>query len=99
VLPGFIDQLLTMADTDMDKIDIVIPHQASLSAINILQKKLNIKSERMINIVEDYGNMIAASIPMALHQAIKTGKLCRGHQVLLLGTSAGMSVGGMILEY
>lgn len=99
VLPDFVSQLFAMGNTAMDEIDIVIPHQASLSAMNILQKKLMIKSERMINIVEDYGNMIAASIPMALHQAIKTRKLFRGHRVLLLGTSAGISVGGMILEY
>jgi len=99
ILPDFIDQLFAMGNTTMDDMDIVIPHQASLSAMKILQKKLNIKPERMINIVEDYGNMIAASIPLALHQAIKTGKLRRGHRVLLLGTSAGISVGGMIFEY
>lgn len=99
VLPSFVSQLFTMGNTAMDEMDIVIPHQASLSAMNIIQKKLAIRPERMINIVEDYGNMIAASIPMALHQAIKTQKLSRGHRVLLLGTSAGVSVGGMILEY
>jgi 3-oxoacyl-[acyl-carrier-protein] synthase-3 len=99
VLPDFIDQLFAMGNTEMDEIDVVIPHQASLPAMNILQKKLKIKPEKMINIVEDYGNMIAASIPMALNHAIKTNKLCRGNRVLLLGTSAGVSVGGMILEY
>lgn len=99
VLPDFMNQLFALGKTSIDEMDIVVPHQASLSAMNILQKKLNIKSERMINIVEDYGNMIAASIPMALHQAIKSGKLSRGEKVLLLGTSAGVSVGGMILEY
>lgn len=99
VLPLFIEQLFAIGNTAMDEMDFIIPHQASLSAINLLQKKLNIKPERMINIVEDYGNMIAASIPMALHQAIKTCKLCRGSRVLLLGTSAGISIGGMILDY
>jgi 3-oxoacyl-[acyl-carrier-protein] synthase-3 len=99
VLPDFVDQLFAAGNTKMEEIDIVIPHQASLSAMNILQKKLNIESKQMINIVEDFGNMIAASIPMALHHAIKTHKLCRGHRVLLLGTSAGISVGGMILDY
>jgi 3-oxoacyl-[acyl-carrier-protein] synthase-3 len=99
VLPEFIEKLFQMAKTQMEEIDVVIPHQASLSAMNLLQKKLQIKDEQMTNIIEDYGNMIAASIPFALNQAIKTDKLKRGNRILLLGTSAGVSVGGMILEY
>lgn len=99
VLPDFLAQLFSKANTKMEEVDIVIPHQASLSAMGIIQKKLNIKSEKMINIVEDYGNMIAASIPFALHHTIKSGRLCRGNRLLLLGTSAGISVGGMILDY
>jgi 3-oxoacyl-[acyl-carrier-protein] synthase III len=99
VLPDFLDQLFAIGNTKMEEMDVVIPHQASLSAMNHLQKKLNIKPEKMVNIVEDFGNMIAASIPVAIHHAIKTQKLCRGNRVLLLGTSAGISVGGMILEY
>jgi 3-oxoacyl-[acyl-carrier-protein] synthase III len=99
VLPDFLKDLLLQGQTRLEEIDVVIPHQASLSAMSILQKKLNIKSEQIINIIEDFGNMIAASIPMAFHQAIKSGKLKRGNRVLLLGTSAGVSVGGMILEY
>lgn len=99
VLPDLVDQLCSTGNTKIEEIDVVIPHQASLSAMNLLQKKLNIKPEQMINIVEKFGNMIAASIPMALHQAIKTQKLSRGNRALLLGTSAGMSVGGLILEY
>ncbi len=99
VLPDFMEKLLLEANTKIEEVDVVIPHQASLSAMKLLQKKLNIQSCQMINIVENYGNMIAASIPMALHIAIKSGKLTRGKKVLLLGTSAGISVGGLVFEY
>ncbi|MGQ0420879.1 3-oxoacyl-[acyl-carrier-protein] synthase III C-terminal domain-containing protein, partial [Bacillus sp. HC-Mk] len=45
------------------------------------------------------GNMISASIPFALFEAIKQKKVQRGDKILLLGTSAGLSIGGIVLEY
>jgi 3-oxoacyl-[acyl-carrier-protein] synthase-3 len=51
----------------------------------------------VINIIADYGNCIAASTPMALHEAMSTGRLHRGDRVLLLGTGAGLSVGAVVL--
>lgn len=52
-----------------------------------------------MTIFEDYGNMISASIPIALFEAIKQKKVQRGNKILLLGTSAGLSIGGILLEY
>ncbi|MDF3607591.1 3-oxoacyl-[acyl-carrier-protein] synthase III C-terminal domain-containing protein [Paracoccus sp. DMF-8] len=46
-----------------------------------------------------YGNQIAASIPTALHTAVEEGRIQRGDLVLLLGTSAGVSIGGMVVRY
>lgn len=98
-LPEFIDTLLKEGNCTMDEIDLIVPHQASRSAMSIMQKKLNISSEKMINILENRGNVIAASIPMALHEGIKSGRLVRGNKAMLIGTSAGFSIGGLILEY
>lgn len=98
-LPSFVEGLLSKNGTDMSNIDLVIPHQASLPAINILQKKLKIEPHKCVNIVEDYGNMIAASIPTALHLAISRKQLRRGERVLLIGTSAGLSIGGLIFDF
>ena len=53
----------------------------------------------MIQTVRSQGNVIAASIPLALHEAITSGRLRRGQTVLLLGTSAGFSLGGAVLRY
>jgi 3-oxoacyl-[acyl-carrier-protein] synthase III len=50
-------------------------------------------------IIQDHGNNIAASIPLALHIAIHENRLRRGDRVLILGTSAGFSIGGMVLDY
>ena len=98
-LPNFLKGLFDQTGLSMDDMDMVIPHQASASAMKIIRKKLGVSEERFMNIIENYGNVIAASIPLAFHEAIKHGKLERGDLILLLGTSAGLSIGGIILEY
>lgn len=99
ILPGFMERFLGQTEYTLDDIGLVIPHQASAMAMRIIRKKLGIKEERFMNIVHNHGNMIAASIPTGLHEAIKQGKIHRGDKVLLLGTSAGLSIGGILLEY
>ncbi|WP_026559228.1 beta-ketoacyl-ACP synthase III [Bacillus sp. J37] len=98
-LPDFLEGLFQQTGLTIHDMQMVIPHQASKSAMKIIRKKLDVKEERFMSIIENYGNVIAASIPLAFHEAIKSGKLERGDKVLLLGTSAGLSIGGIILEY
>lgn len=99
LIPDFIEKLFEPTNLTMQDIQMVIPHQASAAAMKIIRRKLQVQEEQFMNIIGDYGNMIAASIPMALYEAIKQGKVKRGDKVLLLGTSAGLSIGGVILEY
>jgi 3-oxoacyl-[acyl-carrier-protein] synthase-3 len=99
LLPSFIETLFSSTNLSIKDIHMVIPHQASASAMKIIRKKLGVDESRFMNIIENYGNMIAASIPMALYEAIKQGKVNRGDTILLLGTSAGLSIGGIVLEY
>lgn len=99
LLPGFVDELLSSAGTKMEEMKVVIPHQGSAMAMRLMRKKLGISEEQLMYITPDHGNTIAASIPMGLHEAIRQGKLQRGDRALLLGTAAGLSLGGMILDY
>ncbi len=99
ILPGFLDRLFGPMGISMADIDLVIPHQASLMSMRLLRKQLQIPEDSLMVIAHDHGNTIAASIPMALHEAIRQGKLKRGDRALLLGTAAGFSVGGIVLEY
>ena len=99
IIGGFVEKLLGEAKLEMKDIDMVVPHQASGMAMDILRKKLGIEEERYMNIIEDHGNVIAASIPMALHKAIVNKKIKSGSRVMLIGTSAGLSLGGLIFEY
>jgi 3-oxoacyl-[acyl-carrier-protein] synthase-3 len=99
LLPGFLQRLFEPAGLTMDDVNLVIPHQASLMAMRLLGKQLEIPKDNLMVIAHDHGNTIAASIPMALHEAIRQGRLKRGDRILLLGTAAGLSLGGIVLEY
>ncbi len=79
-------------------IDLFVPHQASGPGLRVL-RIFGIPDERVVSIIAEYGNCIAASIPMALAIAHADGRLQRGMRVALLGTGAGLSVGATILVF
>jgi 3-oxoacyl-[acyl-carrier-protein] synthase III len=99
ILPGFVERLFAPLGLKIDDMQMVIPHQASLMAMRLLSKQLNIPAQKLMVIAHNHGNTVAASVPMALHEAIIQQKIKRGDTIMLLGTSAGFSVGGIILEY
>jgi 3-oxoacyl-[acyl-carrier-protein] synthase-3 len=98
-LPGFLEQLLARAGLKREELDWVVPHQASHLALSHLTKRLGFRKEKVINIFAEYGNQVAASLPTTLDIAINDGRILRGQRLLLLGTGAGLSLGGIVLEY
>lgn len=99
ILPEFLQRLFEPVGLNMTDMQLVIPHQASLMAMRLIQKQLEIPDASWMVIAHNHGNTMAASIPMALHEAIQQGKLNRGDCALLLGTAAGLSVAGIVLKY
>lgn len=93
-----VESLLKDAGITTDEIDVLVPHQASGPGLNAIPR-FGFDPDKIVNIVGDYGNCIAASIPMALAHAERTGRLKRGQQVLILGTGAGLHVAGAILRW
>lgn len=98
-LPAFVEKLLANSQSTMDDLQAVIPHQASGMAMRLMKRKLQIPDSIFVDVIEYYGNMIAASIPIALYEAIRSQKLERGGKGMFIGTSAGLSIGGMVFEY
>lgn len=90
--------LLDSLDLSMADIDLVVPHQASGLALAALPR-LGFESDRIVDVIAEYGNCIAASLPMALARADMDGRLSRGDRVLLLGTGAGLSVAGAVIRW
>lgn len=98
-IEAFVSGLIGSAPDRWEGIDLVIPHQGSLLAMRHLRQRLGIPSEKLIEIASDHGNIIAASLPLAMHEAICQGRLRRGQTALLLGTSAGFSLGGALVRF
>ena len=98
-LPRMVADTLEPLGLSMDDVSYVIPHQASMPSIRIIQKKLNIPEHKLTNIVANHGNIIAASIPMALHETIKNQNPTRGSKMLFIGTSAGLSLAVMLISF
>jgi 3-oxoacyl-[acyl-carrier-protein] synthase-3 len=97
-IDGFLQRLLG-DDLRLAEIDHVVPHQASGLGLEHMQKKLGIPNHKFVNVIAHRGNMIAASIPVAMHEAIESGRISRGDKVMLIGTSAGLSIGGVVFVY
>jgi 3-oxoacyl-[acyl-carrier-protein] synthase III len=98
-VPAVIKLIDKLTSSLEKEVDLFIPHQASPLALDLLQKKLKLKDHQFVHIVRDYGNMIATSIPFALHKAIEEKRLKRGDRTLLFGTAAGLTIGGVLLDY
>ena len=97
--PGFVERLLARAGVGLDEIRLVVPHQASGPALEHLRHRLRLPPERVVTTLAEHGNLVAASLPHALHVAIASKRLHRGQLALLLGTGAGVCLGGAVLRY
>ena len=98
-LPRFLTGLLIRAGLSLDEIDLVVPHQASRLALDHLARRLKVDAPRIIDIFERYGNQVGASLPSAMHHAIMSGRARRGDTLLLIGSGAGLTIGGIVLVY
>lgn len=80
-------------------VDWLIPHQANIRIIDATGRKLGIERERVIVTVDRHGNTSAASVPLALDEAVRDGRIQRGHKVLLEGVGGGFTWGAALLEF
>lgn len=90
--------LLDRHRTPLAAVDLVVPHQMSGPGLDAL-RRVGVRDDQLVDIVGEYGNCIAASIPMALAMAEEQGRLRRGATVLIVGTGAGVSVAAALLRW
>lgn len=96
-MPGFVDTLLAKAGCTRDDLALIVPHQASLLAMKHMSEALGFQRGRVVDIYENHGNQVAASLACALHLAHASDRVVSGSRILLLGTAAGVSIGGLVL--
>jgi len=97
LIDPYLERLLKLAGLTLSDIVTVIPHQASHLSLEHMRKRLKISPDALIDIYRFRGNQVAASIPSALHEAVITQRFIPGQPTMLIGTAAGLTLGGMIL--
>ncbi|MDC7684600.1 3-oxoacyl-[acyl-carrier-protein] synthase III C-terminal domain-containing protein [Asticcacaulis sp. BYS171W] len=97
-VPVVLDKVMAQAGLTLDAIDTIVCHQASQPGLEYIRHLVKVRPERVVDIFADHGNQIAASLPSALYAAQVEGRLTPGSTALLLGTSAGVSIGAMVLR-
>lgn len=97
--PETIKEALRDAGKSIEDLDLFIPHQANLRIAQFIQKSLQLPEEKVFNNIQKYGNTTAASIPLALSEAIEEGKLQRGDLVCLSAFGSGFTWGSVLFEY
>ncbi|MCC2590886.1 3-oxoacyl-ACP synthase III family protein [Chryseobacterium sp. MFBS3-17] len=97
--PETMMEALNAAGKTIDDLDLFIPHQANLRIAQFVQQKMGLPDDKVFNNIQKYGNTTAASIPLALSEAIAAGKVQRGDLVLLSAFGSGFTWGSVLFEY
>ena len=92
-------ETLEAAGLQKTDIDWLIPHQANIRIIQATAKKLGMTMERVITTVDRHANTSAASVPLALDEAVRDGRIREGHRVMLEGVGGGFTWGAILLQW
>lgn len=93
------EEVLRQSQISADEIDLVIPHQANVRIIDALVHRLRIDPEKVVINIEHYGNTSAATIPIALTEALEQGRIKPGATILMAAFGAGLTWGATILRW
>jgi 3-oxoacyl-[acyl-carrier-protein] synthase-3 len=97
-IPVFMDNFFQNLDIKLEDIDFIIPHQASKMGIFLFEQLYDFKAGQVLKNLAEKGNCIAASIPTVFCENYENGKIKKGDTVLLTGTAAGFSIGGILIK-
>ena len=97
-VPNAVRDILARNKLGMEDIDLFIFHQASQIALDNISGALKIPEAKMVNYLAYTGNLVSASIPVALGRALEEGRARRGHTILLCGFGVGLSWGTAIVD-
>lgn len=92
-------QILERNNFTADDISLLIPHQANQRIISATAKRVNIPIDRVYVNVQEYGNTSAASIPIAMDEALRNGRLKNGDRALLVAFGGGFTWGSAIVQF
>ena len=98
-LGRIVDETLEHNNLQKSDIDWLVPHQANLRIINATAKKLGLTTDNVVITVNKHGNTSAASVPLALDEAVRSGRIQRGETLLLEAFGGGFTWGSALIKY
>jgi 3-oxoacyl-[acyl-carrier-protein] synthase-3 len=96
VLDEVARETVAAAGMRLEDVDWLIPHQANVRILEATAKKLGLPRERLVVTVDHHGNTSAASVPLALDEFVRAGKIRTGHRVLMQGVGGGFTWGATL---
>ncbi len=98
-LPEVVGEVLAGNGYDLDDVDVLVPHQANLRINQMAARSLGLPEHKVVHNIQRYGNTTAASIPIALHEAVVDGRVQPGHLVVLAAFGAGLTWGASLIRW
>lgn len=89
---------LDRAGLTYDDIELVVPHQANYRIVESAVKRMGISDDKVILTIEKYGNTSASCIPVALTEAVKTGRIKKGDKIVLVGFGGGLTYAACVIQ-
>jgi 3-oxoacyl-[acyl-carrier-protein] synthase-3 len=96
VLDEVARETLAAADMTVSDVDWLIPHQANVRILDATARRLGLPPEKLVVTVDHHGNTSAASVPLALDEFVRAGKIRAGHRVLMEGVGGGFTWGASL---
>ena len=98
-VPEAIEKTMFHAGITVDQIDWLVLHQANQRILDAVADRLKVPHEKMVSNLSTYGNTSAGSIPLALNEAVRDGRIKSGHRVVLSGFGAGLTWGAVVIQW
>ena len=98
-MPDIVLEALHQAGKDIADMDVLVPHQANRRIIDAAIERLGLEENKVVVTIQDHANTSAASIPLALAEAVKIGKVTAGQTVVIAGFGAGLTWGASCLTW
>jgi len=99
MIPEIAKETLALANTSLDDVDLFIPHQANTRIINAAVESMGMDPDKVFVNLDRYGNTSAASIPVAIVEALQQGRIKRGDNVLMVGFGGGLTWGSCLFRW
>jgi 3-oxoacyl-[acyl-carrier-protein] synthase-3 len=98
-MPESVRTVLEKAGLTLGDVDLLIPHQANLRISEAVQKHLGLRDDQVYNNIQRYGNTTAATIPIALDECVRSGRLKRGQLLVVTAFGSGFLWGSAVVRW